>query len=261
MNNKCCICGTVRNCGEFLDKIFQNMESLGSLFEDFKIIIYYDISNDNTLDKLKSYKEKNSKFDFYVNTDKLLIYRTHRISKGRNYCINYIRKKYNDYKYFIMMDCDNRCIRDIKLQLMNAYLMRTDWDSLSFNHPDGYYDTWALSVGPYFVSKDFYNYGQNQNKFIDIVIKKTPKNKLINCYSAFNGIAIYRTDKFLNCNYDGRFRFDYIPKSLVNKSKLVSKGIRHDYNNKEDCEHRFFHFQSICKNNARIRISPMCLFV
>jgi hypothetical protein len=35
--------------------------------------------------------------------------------------------------------------------------------------------------------------------------------------SAFNGIAIYRTEKFIDCTYDGRFRLDYIPKKLIDK--------------------------------------------
>ena len=29
----------------------------------------------------------------------------------------------------------------------------------------------------------------------------------------------------------------------------------------EDCEHRFFHFSAVKKHNAKIMISPICLFV
>jgi hypothetical protein len=32
-------------------------------------------------------------------------------------------------------------------------------------------------------------------------------------------------------------------------------------NNIEDCEHRFFHFSAVKKHNARIMISPLCLFI
>ena len=45
----CCICGPVKNCGPYLSKILDNMEKIGSLFEDYKILIYYDKSTDNTL--------------------------------------------------------------------------------------------------------------------------------------------------------------------------------------------------------------------
>jgi hypothetical protein len=47
---KCCICGPVRNCGPFLNKVFENIERLGALFDTYEILIYYDKSTDNTLD-------------------------------------------------------------------------------------------------------------------------------------------------------------------------------------------------------------------
>ena len=106
---KCCICGTVRNCGKYLDKIFKNMERIGTLFADYAIILYYDESNDNTLQKLKEYQQKNSKLILHINTEPLLDYRTHRIAKGRNKCLDIMKENYNDYEYFIMMDCDDRC--------------------------------------------------------------------------------------------------------------------------------------------------------
>ena len=96
-------------------------------------------------------------------------------------------------------------------------------------------------------------------KFITKIIKKTPKNKLIRCLSAFNGFAIYKTQKFIDCVYDGRFRLDYIPKKILIEN-ITAEGIINT-NFKEDCEHRHFHFQAVFKNNAKIRISPHCLFV
>lgn len=255
---KCCICGTVRNCGPYLDKIFQNMELIGSLFEDYVIILYYDESCDNTLEKLKTYQSKNKKLIFYVNKSTLLEYRTYRLALARNYCINIIKEKFGDYPYFIMMDCDDICARDIKVKLLNNYLHRNDWDALSFNHPIGYYDTWALSKRPYVLScHHFRDPGQGQRTIMNI-IKKTPRHKLIKCISAFNGFAIYRTQKFINCYYDGKFRVDYIPKNLIKENIKHSGNIINEL--KEDCEHRHFHIQAILKNNARIRISPHCLF-
>lgn len=255
---KCCICGTVRNCEAYLDKIFQNMELIGTLFADYVIIIYYDQSDDNTLDKLKNYQKKNPKLNLYVNKSPLLKYRTYRLALGRNYCLNTIKKKYSDYPYFIVMDCDDICSRNIKINLLKKCLHRNDWDALSFNHPNGYYDTWALSKIPYVIScHHFKDAGQGQ-RLISNIIKNTPQYKLIKCLSAFNGFAIYRTKKFINCYYDGRFRIDYIPKNLIEKNIFYSGGILNT--TKEDCEHRHFHIQAVLENNAKIRISPRCLF-
>ena len=63
----CCICGPVKNCGPYLNKVFENIEKLGSLFNEYKIVIYYDHSSDNTLELLKEYQKKNTRLIFYVN--------------------------------------------------------------------------------------------------------------------------------------------------------------------------------------------------
>lgn len=259
---KCCICGTVKNCETYLDKIFLNMKIVGALFETYQIILYYDHSTDNTLAKLKTYKSLYpDHFQYHVNHEPLSSFRTYNIAKGRNVCLNMIKEKYSDYEYFIMMDCDEVCSGNIKQQLLLHYLRRNDWDSLSFNHPSSYYDIWALSKDPLFVG---YNHFQNGHaiykNYITNIIEKTPKDKLIPCFSAFNGFAIYRTNKFLNCSYNGEFSLNYLPNQCIQKNIVFAgKIINRDV--KEDCEHRRFHFQAIKENNARIRISPHCLFV
>jgi hypothetical protein len=256
---KCCICGTVRNCGPYLDKIFSNMELIGSKFDDYRIILYYDQSKDNTLQKIKEFHQRNPKLIFYINRKKLLPYRTHRIAQGRNMCLNIIRRRFSDYDYFMMMDCDDRCAKDINQDVLQNYLSRNDWDGLSFNHPDGYYDSWALSKRPFVLSCHHFRDPTQGAGLINKIIHKSNPNDLIRCISAFNGFAIYRTNKFLNCIYDGRFRLDYIPPQLIAEN-IKASGNLNFAQNKEDCEHRIFHFQAFLKNAARIRIAPVCLF-
>jgi hypothetical protein len=257
---KCCICGTVRNCGRYLDKVFQNIELIGSAFEDYVIIIYYDQSDDDTLQKLKDYRRNHTKLYYYVNTSPMLPYRTHRIAKGRNFCLNKIRKQFSDFNYFIMMDMDDKAHYNINLNLLQATLSRNDWDGISFQHPEGYYDSWALSKRPFVISCHHFKDAGKGQRYITNIINKTPKHKLIPCLSAFNGFAIYRRDKFINCRYDGTFRLDYFPSKCVHENLRYSGKINFTQN-KEDCEHRSFHFESVFKNKARIRISPNCLYI
>lgn len=257
---KCCICGTVRNCAPYLNKIFENMELLGSLFEDYVIILYYDKSDDDTLNIMKNYQEKNNKFLFYVNNGTLLPYRTFRLAFGRNFCMNYIKQNYSNYEYFIVMDCDDRCAKDLNLNIMKLYLSRNDWDALSFMHPDGYYDCWALSIYPYIANCFIYNSGCNLGvDKVNRIAKKMKKNGLISCFSAFNGLAIYRTNKFINCKYNGAYTLKNISHHLLITNMKAVKGFKRE-TPIEDCEHRAFHFEAIKKNGARIRISPFKLF-
>lgn len=259
---KCCICGTVRNCGIYLCNIFKIMEKIGSLFEDYRIILYYDSSSDNTLVNLENYSKINDKMIYIVNQDPILKYRTHRIAKGRNKCLQTMRNDFSDYEYFIMMDCDDKCNYKINLNMLSNFLNINDWDALSFNHPSGYYDSWALSKRPFVLNCHCYKDPNLGKKYITELISKTPPNKLIRCFSAFNGFSVYRTNKFNDCWYNGYFNLNYWSQNLIKENIIAAgpilyKGIKYEH---EDCEHRYFHFSAVKKHNARIMISPLCLF-
>jgi len=236
------------------------MEQIGYKFDDYRIILYYDESCDNTLDIIKEKLQRNTKIILIENRQTVLEYRTHRIALGRNLCIKAIKTNFSDYDYFIMMDCDDRCDYSINFDLFNQVLNRNDWDALSFQHPAGYYDTWALSKRPYVISCHHFKDNGACQRLVTNIMNKIPKNQFIPCLSAFNGFAIYRTSKFINCSYDGRFRLDYIPKGLI-RENIKYAGPIHLSQDKEDCEHRHFHFEAFFKNNARIMISPECIFI
>lgn len=270
---KCCICGPVRNCGPFLDKVFENIEKIGAIFEDYEILIYYDLSDDNTLDKLKEYQLKNPKLKLYVNKTLVSKYRTHRLAHARNFCLNYVKSlDINEHPFFIMMDFDDVNCNEVKPEVLQKYLVRNDWDALSFNTTPKYYDIWALSIYPYcfsyahFKDTQLHNYGVIQN-YVDYKLKHLGKGQLLRCMSSFNGFSIYRTNKFLNTSYDGRIRIDLIPKHYIKAHMKASnsKIIFHDYGHVkgkyEDCEHRAFHIQAINNDDAKIMITNDVLFL
>ena len=87
----CCICGPLKNCAPYLKKVFENIEKIGSLFDDYQIVIYYDKSRDNSLEMLKEYQQKNPRLNLYVNKKKTLPFRTYNIAIARNKCLKYIK--------------------------------------------------------------------------------------------------------------------------------------------------------------------------
>lgn len=278
---KCCFCGPVKNCAPFLDKVFINIEKLGSLFDDYVIVIFYDHSTDNSLQKLKDYQMKNKKLIFYENRTNVFPFRTHRIANARNYCLKYIDEHYNidDYEYFIMMDFDDPNCKNCNPEILKKYLLRKDWDCLSFNSSPGYYDIWGLSIYPFCFSYNHfannYQYHNIIRGYINSLLNKLKRDhnenknnscKLLGCISSFNGFAIYRREKFINCKYDGRVRLDLFPKEYIiahskaQKSGLVYKDYGHIKGKYEDCEHRPFHMEAIIRNKAKIMISPEIIF-
>jgi hypothetical protein len=267
---KCCICGPVKNCEPFLNKVLENIELIGAFFEKYKLIIFYDKSTDNTLLKLKEYQSKNPNFQLYINTTEVSQFRTIRLAYARNFCVNYIKQNLPDYDFFIMMDFDNVNSKNFKPEVLQKYFYRNDWDALSFNTSPKYYDIWGLSIYPYCFSYNHFEnnveqYGKIQNYVMES-LKNVKKGNLLKCISSFNGFSIYRTNKFINCYYDGKVNVNLIPKKfmLAHMKEAKSNVIFKDYGNVngfvEDCEHRSFHVEGIVKNNARIMISPEIVF-
>jgi hypothetical protein len=270
----CLICGTVRNVGKHIDNVYANMIKISRLFNDYEILLYYDISHDNTLDKLVYYNKINPKFTFHVNKDPLHELRTHRLSIGRNYLIQEIEARKDKFPLFIMMDCDDVCDGNININLLKNSLLRiNEWDSLSFwgnnkNRENRYSDVWALSIQPYILPfnyfRDIATILSKRRNYINSLNKRARLlNLYIPCHSAFCGFALYKTEKFVNCRYIGNNKLTYIPKALVAKNLRVEPNMISEteiLNYHEDCEHRAFHFQSILQNNSKIRISPYYLF-
>jgi len=264
--NTCCICGAVKDCAQYLDRVLVNMEKIGSIFDEYVIILCYDDSTDNTLKILTNYTKKNSRIRLLINTIPVQNGgRTHKIANARNHCLKHIREYFSEYKYFIMMDCDDVCASPVNLDVLKNNMKRTDWDGLSFNSSLPYYDLWALSLKHLVYSCWHFTQPNTHQIYKDAIqhlFRTCPPGKLISVYSAFNGFAIYRTHKFIDSSYDGQSRLDLIPPFLMEENKRVCGEITPYYwgGPDQDCEHRSFHLHAIFNNDACVAISPDVLF-
>ena len=229
ITGKCCICGTVKNCGPFLERVFKNIETIAKQFSDYQIIMAYDDSSDNSLQLLQEFIQVyTNKFILHINIEPLSQYRVYNIAKARNKCLDIIRSQFPDYEYFIMIDCDDVCAAPIKIEYLLYYLtVNTDWDALSFNKKP-YYDLWALSKYPYSFSCMHFKYGSQ------------------------------RINKFINGFYDFKPRPDLLPPHLLKANeKICGPVFLKGKAGLIDCEHRSFHLMAL---GARIRIAPEIIF-
>ena len=262
-------CMAIRNCAKFLDKIFLNLDLLSEIFTNFNVICVYDNCSDNTEELLIKYKEK-SKFNVFLyhninNTDSA---RTVRIANSRNMCLNIMNSNLNVDFHFVI-DADNVNILKWDINIIKYYLNTDDWDCLTFNR-HYYYDIWALLFDDFkHHCWGFNSYGLHNNivnyiqKNIVNKLKKINNYELLECHSAFNGFAIYRTNKFNNILYNGTYKEC---KTLIsdNERMITLNKIKKELNNYsisidekciECCEHIYYHLSAIRNNNARIRIS------
>jgi hypothetical protein len=246
------------------------------LFADFRIIIAFDKSDDKSLVKLVQHKhELGDKMDIIINRNHLSNIRTENISNARNSIMRNIRDKINsgysieEWKYFIMMDMDDVCSHCMDLDVFKRAMINSEkWDSVSFNRI-GYYDLWALSIDSFVYScwgwHNPFEVVEIMREYIVNKLDQSSPDDFIECRSAFNGFAIYKTDKFIDCDYDWR-----IPKKYMNREEIKENqrilGKRGSFSpldkqtDEPDCEHRSFHMMATAKNGARIRITPEKLF-
>jgi len=263
--DKCIICLPVKNCNKYLPKIFDNIKQLQTLF-NITVVFGYDESNDDSLDTLINYQKTSQHIVVIIQND-ILEHRTWRLANIRNKFMEYIKN--NNSQYFIMMDSDDACNGDININIIDKYLKRYDWDCLTFNRSN-YYDIWALQYEPFI--HQCYGFGKKGGDIPQIMrkdivnkLRKLKSEELFECYSAFNGFGIYRTNKFMNIRYDGNKQRYFSNKrlgELVNllKNKWGVKGVYIDPTSYENCEHIGFHINAIRKNNAKIMITKDILF-
>jgi hypothetical protein len=259
------ICGCAKSCETYIDAVFKNVDKVISLFEDYKIVIAYDKSEDKTLRKLCDMKKKYN-MDILINPNPCTPIRVENICNARNQLLQYMRKENTpNFEFFIMMDFDDVCSETMDVSVLKNGLYRTDWDSLSFNRKD-YYDIWALSARPYVYSCWHFPNGHEVVKIIKQFIKKEldecPGGELYDCISAFNGFAIYRTNAFENISYEWNIKKnnEIMPQEwILQTARAIGRPILQRPAD-DDCEHRYFHMKATQVNGARIKISPECLF-
>lgn len=267
------ICGAARNCEPHLDAVFSNITRTAELFADFHIIIAFDVSEDETLSKLMQYKEKfEGKMDVLVNQNPLSSRRTENIANARNACLSKMRQLIGpgmESEYFIMMDMDSACSGPMNLDVFKRAMCRSDqWDSVSFNRY-GYYDLWALSIDKYIYSCEGWHVHwqvvEHMREYIVNKLSKIPADEFAECRSAFNGFAVYKVSKFIDCHYDWRMPKQYMNlEELLEQQRILwgvgSKSPLDVQTDEPDCEHRAFHMMAESKNGSRIRICPESIF-
>jgi len=272
------ICGAVRNCSNFLDDVFKNIDKIIKLFTDYKIIITYDNINDNSLDILHKKKKKYNIELIHVLENEDIFHRdmrSQRISNARNEYLKYIQKEErDDFPYFIVMDMDDICSGKMDIDALKYHIEKDDyWDAISFNTAPSYYDIWALSIEPYLLSCWHFPNGEDTINKIDYYIstklQRMNRYDLLECQSAFNGFAIYKKSKFIDCQYNWRIKniCNYVTEEQLEKNEralgkefTINTSYQQYIHPATDCEHRQFHMEAIRKHKAKIRISPICLF-
>ena len=249
------ICGCVRNCEPFLPDVFQNIEKVTNLLDDYHIVIAFDESTDNSLQMLYDLKTHfPDKITILFNNEPLDSLRIKNICAARNKVLEFMNNDVYNFEYFIMMDMDDVCATPININVLDEFFQKerdekeSGWDVLTF-YRKPYYDIWALSVSPYcFSCWNFPKGEETLQQIRDFLYEKIDvldKDELFQVKSAFNGFAIYRRKVVVDCHYEWNIHYNM---------KLLGNDLIYETSNAlrqplircpmdQDCEHRFFSFK------------------
>ena len=136
----------IRNCEQYLHKVYLNLSNLASQFKEYKIIFIESDSSDKTIDLLKYFQTLNSNIEIISlgNLEYQYPVRTDRLAIARNCYLDIVESKYSDYDLLCLFDSDDRSSDPINPESLLSNLQYTDWDMMCANQENKYYDLWAL---------------------------------------------------------------------------------------------------------------------
>lgn len=271
------LCFCIRNCEPFLRDVFSNIDALRNRLEQTKVtsIFVYDHCVDKSEELLLSHQRNNENVivEAIVNESP---HRTCRIAKARNKCLD-ILYSLRDVQYHFMCDGDDACSGTWNIDRIQHSLQgkNDDWDCLSFNRKH-YYDMWALMFDD-FKHQCWGFSNHNDCSRVIQVMQQEITNKLnesrddtVEVLSAFNGFAIYKTQRFTGFRYDGHlssvlpfFTDDerthlenklYVHYGIKTKCLLDTTKVEHCCSHNQCCEHLHYHL-SAHKQGRKIKIS------
>lgn len=279
---KILICGVGKNVGKAVENTIKNIEALGDNFADYAVIIYENNSADNTAEQFRTWAQKNNHVVFFSQTllQEYSSYREENIAIARNIVLSLARDpKYSDFRYLIMVDLDFLTPWPIR-EILETIRSPIEWDCVSANgiiNRSYYYDRYAFRneefpFGPELLGEWFWS-NLSKTQF------NLTQDNWMPVYSAFGGLAIYKTASILPFSYSGTITEDLgnfykqillsLPKNNLHLRKHLRNTNKSQRNqskapiilNSPCCEHVSLHASMALHGFGKFYINPkMCMY-
>lgn len=229
------VCGVCRNVEPQLGKTIEIIESIGRLFDDYRVLVYENNSTDNTPKLLSTWASKNRKV--WVKSENLtkeqleeLIVNIHedgrffvpeQIARARNLVLNEaFKEEYAAFPYLIWVDMDFVRFPDFE-GFIDTFQANREWDAV-----------FAYGVDPLNIFWDWYAFRDKTyplgSELLGMEWWYMPKYLSLSrddswypVYSAFGGCGIYKKASIEGCRYSGLANSDL----EVHSKRLIQDGI------------------------------------
>ncbi len=205
------ICGLCRDVRPYLPRTADRIQRLGSLFADYRVVLFENDSIDATREFLKDWQEENARVEviseelgatkFPPTRD---LQRAKALAAFRNRYLERIREKYTKFSHVIIVDTD--LVGGWSMEGIANSFGHDNWDfvgSYGLNQVSTppqlppqrlHYDRWAFRASP--MSPATALLGNHT----DTLRRGMP---LLAVESCFGGLGLYRLECLLECRYSG----------------------------------------------------------
>lgn len=219
VKNKVVICGVAKDIADRIPYSLKIIEQIGTLFSDYKVLIYENDSSDNTANIIWDWSQTDKSrinflaghIDYTLLSDVIVnrgetgeLFKPEAIARARNIIMDHVERPYfEDCEYVVWMDLD------FKLEpnydgIREVLQSDREWDGVfaygmdrEGNHWDWYpFRDGQVPLGSELIGQDWW-YLPRKGWKLDQAGEWYP------VYSGFGGCAIYRRESIKGCRYSG----------------------------------------------------------
>lgn len=212
---KVVICGVGKTVAPFFPVMKENIERIGALFADYRVIVYENDSTDETPLLFHDWARQNHKvlaISEQVSDEEFAkscvnreihgwFYRPERIARARNTVLDLaLSPTYADFSYLIWVDLDFTTPFSLHA-IEEVFTTTTPWDGVFANGLDqnnNYFDWYAFRdatypIGAELLGDSWWSIKKN--------LTLRPGDPWHPVYSAFGGLGIYKKSSIEGCRY------------------------------------------------------------
>ena len=180
--------GSAKDIANYVPHTVKQLQRVGNLFGDYRVVISEDGSGDNTAELFRvNLAERGD----VIQSPEFAGDRLSRLAQARNVYLDHVKRKYNDWDYMIVFDLDFTCTLNLTT-FEEAIRLDSAWDaSLSFSIGD-YWDWLAFQPPP--------NSDLSRESFLGL-LTTLPDDQFIRVGSAFAITAMYKVPKLMDVRY------------------------------------------------------------
>lgn len=203
------VCAAVRNVASTLEQDIIRIEKALDGFNVKWLFIESD-SEDNTVPILKNLMlgNPNIRTEFLGSLQSRFPWRTSRLAFARNLYTQIVRDEYKDIDYVAVADMDG-LNSDLTKEAVQSSFKRKDWDVVTSNQGDIYYDIWCVRAKGWVEYDCWQKYGNMVNSGDDDIVafkyaiapllRHIPRDSdWIEVDSAHGGFLIFKPEAFVS---------------------------------------------------------------